>query len=87
MTNIILLILDAWRYDCFNQKVTPFLYSLKNKSQIYENHFSCSSTTSPSVTTIMSGKLPNQHGIYNHKNMTKEEIERGEKFKLSNLKL
>lgn len=69
--NIVLIIIDALRADnigCYGytRKTSPNIDKLAREGILFENAFSCTNTTDPSITTILSGKYPISHGIRNH---------------------
>jgi len=79
---IIFIVGDALRYDSFKKALTlgftPTLMKLYRKGIIFENAYSVTNTTDPSITTILSGLHPLNHGIVNHGNrVTRSEKIRG----------
>ena len=38
--NIIWILIDAWRYDMFNEELTPNINEFSNKSMVFTNHYS-----------------------------------------------
>lgn len=45
---------------------TPNLDAHRNRALIFENAYSCSTNTDPSLTSIFTGKYPVHTGIHNH---------------------
>ena len=65
--NILILILDCLRADaCYNEKTTlplPHIDALRERGATFSQHFSVASTTSPCVTSMVTGVYPAIHGI------------------------
>jgi len=68
MKNVVILVIDALR----TKNLSLFGYGKENdrnlkkiakESIIFRNHFSCSNSTMPSLTSLFTGKYPNNHGI------------------------
>lgn len=84
--NILILSIDTLRGDhcSFNgyfRKTTPNLDELAREAAVFANAFSCSPITLPSLSSIMTGKYPQNHGVrdnFNYllseKNLTLAEI-------------
>lgn len=78
--NIIFILIDALRarnLDCYgyNGHTSPNIDFLVHDAVIFENAYSTINATDPSLPSILSGKLPKNHGIRNHgKKITKKEI-------------
>lgn len=53
--NIIYICIDAWRFDCMNEKISPNIYSLKEHSHYFRNHFSGSNGTRGGIFSIFYG--------------------------------
>jgi len=76
--NICLVVLDCVRaknlscYD-YDKKTSPFLDKLKNKSIFFENAFSNSNWTLPSHSTMLTGKIPSEHGAWGGVNARLDE--------------
>ena len=69
--NIIFLVVDALRAEnmgCYGYKrnTTPNIDKLASNSVLFENCFSCTTSTDPSFTSIFSGKYTLTHGIIHH---------------------
>lgn len=65
---IILIIVDALRarnLSCYgyDKATTPVLGSIAQDGALFQNCFSTTNITGPSVTTIFSGKYPASHGL------------------------
>lgn len=54
--NIVLLILDALRYDHVNNKITPNLIKIAKEGTFFRNAFSCNSSTRASIPCILCSK-------------------------------
>ncbi|MDQ2056441.1 sulfatase-like hydrolase/transferase [Halobellus sp. H-GB7] len=72
--NVILLILDTVRKDYFDK----YAQNIKSISDIsFDNAFAASSWSTPSHASILTGKLPHQHGVHanslSFKNLDREE--------------
>jgi len=66
--NIILIVIDALRaknLGCygFKEKISPNIDKLAKNGVLFENAFSCTVVTIPSLTSIFSGMYPISHGI------------------------
>ncbi|MHA1252419.1 MAG: sulfatase family protein [Candidatus Helarchaeota archaeon] len=64
--NVLILNIDALRADhltCmgYNRNITPNIDNLANDSIIFENAFSTSSWTRPSICSLFTGKYPSNH--------------------------
>ncbi len=69
--NVILITLDTTRADALgpygNKKVrTPVLDLLAHRGNLFENAYSHAPITLPSHSSILSGRLPTQHGVRNN---------------------
>jgi membrane-anchored protein YejM (alkaline phosphatase superfamily) len=53
--NIVIIVIDSWRFDCMDKFVTPNIYMLSKKSQNYLNHYSGSNGTLAGVFSIFYG--------------------------------
>jgi arylsulfatase A-like enzyme len=73
--NIVLLILDALRYDHVNNKITPNLMKIAKESTFFRNAFSCNSSTRASIPCILCSNtkydterniatILNNHGVH-----------------------
>ncbi len=66
--NIVFLVIDTLRADHlpfygYNVDTAPFLSELAAKSIVFENAFSASSTTAPSMASVFTSVYPSQHGV------------------------
>lgn len=84
--NVILIVIDALRPDflgCYNKKARKLstnIDKLGEKSLVFENAFSCTNTTDPSITSIETGMFPRTHGIKNHgEKISSEEMKKFDK--------
>jgi len=76
--NVCLVVLDCVRaknLSCYgyDKKTSPFLDKLKNKSIFFENAFSNSNWTLPSHSTMLTGKIPSEHGAWGGVNARLDE--------------
>jgi len=67
--NVILIVMDTLRYDhlgCYgySKDITPNIDKLAEKSSVFNNAFSASSWTRSSLASLLTSKLPLEHGIY-----------------------
>ena len=69
---LILIIVDALRPDRmgaygFNRPTTPALDALADDGLILTSFFVNSNWTRPSTATILTGRLPSEHGVQGHR--------------------
>ena len=69
--NIIFIVMDAVRarnLSCYgyDKPTSPNIDRLAKDGVLFENAFSCTTGTDPSLTTIFSGMYPLRHGIIQH---------------------
>jgi arylsulfatase A-like enzyme len=69
--NVIIIVADALRASdvgCLGREVdiTPNIDSLAEESMVFEKAFSVSNKTDISMSTILSGKTPREHGVKQH---------------------
>ncbi|MEQ9715981.1 MAG: sulfatase [Candidatus Asgardarchaeum sp.] len=84
--NVIIVVIDALRarnmsmYG-YDKPTTPNIDKIAKDSVLFDNCFSTTNTTDPSVTTILSGQYPITHGILQHgEKVSKEEIKNAYKI-------
>ena len=53
--NIIMVVIDSWRFDRLNSRVTPNLYRFSKKSQVFNNHFSGGNATQAGTFSLFYG--------------------------------
>lgn len=53
--NMLFLMIDSWRYDCMDSIITPNIYNLSKKSQVFNNHHSGSNATADGLFTFFYG--------------------------------
>lgn len=58
-----LLTIDTWRYDHFSAQDTPHLWALAAQGTRYTDAWSPVGLTSPSHATMLTGKMPWEHGM------------------------
>jgi len=65
--NILVLLIDSLRADVSVGKqkrtITPFIDTLRNSGVTYTNAFSVATSTTPAVSSIMTGLYPPVHGV------------------------
>ena len=88
--NIIFIVVDGLRSEnlgCYgyHRNTSPNIDKLAREGILFENCYSCSTSTDPSFTSMFSGKYPISHGITHHAfKITDEEKER---LDISNTKM
>lgn len=53
--NILFITLDSWRFDCMDSIVTPNMYNLSKKAQVFQKHFSGSNGTDGGIFSLFYG--------------------------------
>ncbi|MHA1469870.1 MAG: sulfatase-like hydrolase/transferase [Candidatus Asgardarchaeia archaeon] len=77
--NVIIVVIDALRarnmsmYG-YDKPTTPNIDKIAKDSVLFDNCFSTTNTTDPSVTTILSGQYPITHGILQHGEKVSKEV-------------
>jgi len=76
--NILLIVADGlgtWMLGCAGNKEirTPNLDQLAQAGTRFPNHFVCTPSSSPSLATLLTGRVPRQHGIQDF--LTGEPVE------------
>lgn len=56
--NILLLLLESWRFDALNARVSPNMYALSQRSTVFANHFSSGNSTPSGVFGLFYGIHP-----------------------------
>jgi membrane-anchored protein YejM (alkaline phosphatase superfamily) len=56
--NIVLLLLESWRYDTMNERVSPNMHKLAQRSSVFTNHFSSGNSTPSGVFGLFYGIHP-----------------------------
>ncbi len=56
--NILLILLESWRADTFDEVVTPHMYALGQRSSVFTDHFSSGNSTPSGVFSIFYGIHP-----------------------------
>ncbi|WP_108945905.1 DUF3413 domain-containing protein [Shewanella halifaxensis] len=66
-TNIVFIVIDSWRHDSFNSKVTPNIWQFAQTGQIFNQHFSTGNATRAGIFGLFYG-LPATywHSFYNN---------------------
>lgn len=63
--NFMIFMIEAYRWDEFNQENSPFLFQLAKENIYLDNYFVTASATRPSTTSLFTSLYPAQHGAYN----------------------
>src|SRR5579872_5083573 len=76
--NLVLIVADglgSWMMGCSgNQEIrTPNIDRLAQGGARFQNHFVCTPASSPSMATLLTGRVPRQHGVQDF--LTGEPIE------------
>lgn len=50
--NLLIIIIDAWRYDMLRPDITPALYQFSQKALQFTNHFSGGNSTGPGIHSL-----------------------------------
>lgn len=53
--NLIVIVIDTWRFDMLNSLVTPTITSFSKKAWVFNNHFSGGNSTGPGIFTLFYG--------------------------------
>lgn len=53
--NIVFLVIDSWRYDTFNEEITPNLWSFAQQGRIYPKHFATGNSTRTGIFGLFYG--------------------------------
>lgn len=56
--NILLLLLESWRFDTMTEAISPRMHALAQRSSVFENHFSSGNSTPSGVFSIFYGIHP-----------------------------
>jgi membrane-anchored protein YejM (alkaline phosphatase superfamily) len=56
--NILLLVLESWRYDAMDSVVTPNMYALGRRSSVFQSHFSSGNSTPHGIFGLFYGIHP-----------------------------
>jgi membrane-anchored protein YejM (alkaline phosphatase superfamily) len=57
-TNILMIVLESWRYDTMNEVVSPNMHAFSKRSIVFENHFSSGNSTPHGVFGLFYGIHP-----------------------------
>jgi arylsulfatase A-like enzyme len=76
--NILLIVADglgSWMLGCGGNKEirTPHIDQLAESGTRFQNHLACTPSSSPSLATLLTGRVPRQHGIQDF--LTGEPVE------------
>ncbi|MHB1947841.1 MAG: sulfatase-like hydrolase/transferase [Gammaproteobacteria bacterium] len=58
--NVVMIVIDAWRFDMLNTQVAPSLAKFAEKSWVFTNHFSGGDATGPGIFSLFYG-LPSSY--------------------------
>lgn len=50
--NIIFIVIDSWRFNCMTENITPHIFELSKRSQVFQNHKSGSNMTSGGIFSL-----------------------------------
>ncbi len=53
--NVVIIVLDAWRFDAFTEEITPNIYRLSKKSWFFSEHISGGNATGPGIFSLFYG--------------------------------
>lgn len=53
--NLLIIVIDTWRFDMLDPKVTPFLYNFAKNAWFFTNHFSGGNATGPGIFSLFYG--------------------------------
>ena len=53
--NLLMIVIDTWRYDMLNEEVTPNILAFSTKSWVFSHHFSGGNSTLPGVFSLLYG--------------------------------
>lgn len=53
--NLVMIVIDAWRFDMLTPDVTPTLYEFSKKAWVFNNHFSGGNATGPGIFSLFYG--------------------------------
>lgn len=78
MKNIVIIIVDALRPKNlslfgYEKETDKNLRGIARESILFRKHFPCSNSTSPSLTSLFTGKYLSTHGILHQFPYTKQE--------------
>lgn len=62
--NVLLIIVDCLRYDHVTEELMPHLYKWGKEHTWFNNYWSTSHCTDPAITHMLSGKHPDELGLY-----------------------
>ena len=57
-TNVLILLLESWRFDAWGPEVTPNIYELAQRSIVFERHFSSGASTVAGIFGMFYGLHP-----------------------------
>lgn len=57
-TNILMIVLESWRYDTMDHVVSPNMYALSKRSVVFQNHFSSGNATPHGIFGLFYGIHP-----------------------------
>lgn len=68
LPNILVIVIDALRYDHvsyagYDRQTTPHLDALAQEGTFYTNMYTSAPWTLPSITSLLTGHIPSEHGL------------------------
>jgi len=66
--NLVMVVIDTWRFDMLNAEVTPHIEAFSKKAWVFSDHMSGGNTTQPGIFSLMYG-LPGTYwtGMLSHR--------------------
>jgi membrane-anchored protein YejM (alkaline phosphatase superfamily) len=56
--NILVILLESWRFDTMNERVSPHMYRFAQRSSVFNHHFSSGNSTPSGVFSVFYGLHP-----------------------------
>ena len=53
--NLLVIVVDTWRYDLLTAQATPFIYQFSKQASVYTEHFSGGNATRPGIFSLFYG--------------------------------
>jgi len=60
--NVVMIVLESWRFDTLNDTVSPHMQAFARKSSVFDNHFSSGNSTPSGVFSLFYGIHPTYWG-------------------------
>ena len=61
--NVLMVVVDAWRFDCCNAVVTPRVATFAKQGRCFQHHMSGGNTTQPGIFSLLYGVTPNYWSV------------------------